>query len=145
MKHVIPLALLLVAVISWIFWEPLPANGVIQGPKPSSYDTGLTLEDVTKKDPNKSILLEVYVDWCKYCQKATPILNSAAKTYAKKISFVMVDADNPINAKVVETFEVTGYPSVYFLDIKKKLIYKIPNHTVYDAALLDAELKRLTN
>ncbi|MCA9799495.1 MAG: conjugal transfer protein TraF [Cyanobacteria bacterium HKST-UBA04] len=145
MKHVISLAMLLFALLGWVFFQPMPADGLSQGPLPSVYDPGITLNQAIKKTPDKPILLEVYVDWCGYCQKATPILNTVSKTYGDRLTFVMMNAERTDNSKILNQFRVRGYPSVYFIDTNHRLLYKIPNHYVLDSTMLAAELERLTS
>jgi putative thioredoxin len=60
------------------------------------------------------VVVEFYADWCGYCRKLRPILESLAQEYDGRLHFVRVDVE--ADPDVAERFGVDGVPVVYVFD-----------------------------
>ena len=84
--------------------------------KPSDYHVGVKYEDALKSD--KPMVALFYVDWCGYCMKFMPKFKIVSDIYKNKFNFVMLNAEDTANKKLVEDVALTGFPTVYILDPK---------------------------
>lgn len=82
--------------------------------KPSDYDLGITYEQAAKED--KPVIGVFYVDWCTYCQRFMPKLDKVRNINKNKINVVLINVDDPQNAKIAEDYRISGYPTVYIMD-----------------------------
>ncbi|KAK9062091.1 hypothetical protein SSX86_019276 [Deinandra increscens subsp. villosa] len=104
--------------------EPIPETN----DEPVKVVVANSLQDMVL-DSKKNILLEIYAPWCGHCKKLAPILdevavsfeNDAAVMIAKFVSshlfcyFLASSGDDGSNNDIPsETFEVEGYPTLYF-------------------------------
>jgi thioredoxin-related protein len=115
---------------------------------PAYAGTGKKTQELTWKDlpsglaeakkANKKILLDVYTDWCKWCKKldAEVYAEPAVSAYLQKNYItVKVNAENPdkfafqgkqMNGPdIAQTFGVSGYPTIIFLDADGKQIDRL--------------------
>jgi len=72
------------------------------------------LEEAVKL--KKPIAVNFYVDWCHYCKKFAPVLDSLRKEYQGRVSFVLIKADEPKNSKLVNEYGISGYPTLYLVN-----------------------------
>jgi thiol-disulfide isomerase/thioredoxin len=87
-------------------------------PLPSDYENGFTYEAAMRD--TKPAVVYFYVNWCHYCRQFSPKFNAVSKIYGNKYNFVMIEADNYANGRVVSQFDIKGYPAVYVVNPKNK-------------------------
>ena len=108
-------------ISSFIYLKSASSKSEISGQEfklPSDYAaSGMNWEDAKKS--NKPVVVNFYVDWCHYCKKFAPILNKVKDEYSSKFNFVFVNCDDPQNQYLTGEFNITSYPSLYLVDIKK--------------------------
>lgn len=59
-------------------------------------------------------LIYVYVDWCKFCQKTTPMIDEIERRMGREIPVVRVDADK--HKGLARKLGASSYPTILFLD-----------------------------
>lgn len=118
------------------------AVSVINAPKhPSDYHIGITYEEALKAD-EKPMLAVFYVDWCGYCMRFMPKFKTLSSIYKNKYNFVMINAEAPEYAKLVEDVGIGGFPTVYMLDPKYDNRVLMPNGVYQDLPKFRVELDR---
>ncbi len=118
------------------------AVSVMNAPKhPSDYHIGITYDEAVAAS-EKPILAVFYVDWCGYCLKFMPKFSILSKIYKDKYNFVMVNTEDPVNAKLVEDIGIGGFPTVYILDPKYDNRVLMPNLIYQDLGKFRIELDR---
>ncbi|OGI17762.1 MAG: hypothetical protein A2287_09050 [Candidatus Melainabacteria bacterium RIFOXYA12_FULL_32_12] len=110
---------------------------------PSDYNTGISWDEAIKMD--KPIVVNFYVDWCGYCKRFAPILENLRKEYQSKYSFVLINADDAKNKKLVKDFNISGYPSLYLVNPKNDNRVFVNQSLYSNAELLKKELNRYIN
>ena len=98
--------------------------------KPSDYDLGMTYEKASKE--NKPIIAVFYADWCTYCVRFMPKLDSVRNIYKDKFNVVLLNVEDDHNKAMVEEYRISGYPTVYIMDPK------YDNRVHIDSAYLDS-------
>jgi thioredoxin-related protein len=102
------------------------------------FNQGLTLAAKEKK----TILVDFYTSWCRWCKvmdEKTFQNPEIARLLQKRFVTIRVDAENAnetvqykgqqyTNVQLTKAFEVTGYPSLAFLDSKGEPITIIPGY-----------------
>jgi cysteine-rich repeat protein len=61
----------------------------------------------------KPALVFVYVDWCHYCQTQKEVIDELEQDYGDQIEFIRIDGRQ--NPKMMDSYEVTGFPYMYVL------------------------------
>lgn len=84
---------------------------------PSSYDPKLTVEEAVQTS-TKPLLIEFYTDTCKTCQLITPWVYKLKDNYKSKVTFVMVDVDDPRQGSIAGIFGIEYVPTLYVFDFK---------------------------
>jgi thioredoxin-like negative regulator of GroEL len=59
-------------------------------------------------------LIYVYVDWCPFCQKATPMINQIERLLGREIPVFRVDAEK--QRALAKKLGASSYPTILFLD-----------------------------
>ena len=77
--------------------------------------TTATFNDLVVKTSNHTpVVVEFYAEWCGYCRKLAPVLDSLAQEYQGLVQFVRVDVDS--DPDVAARFDVDGVPAVFVFD-----------------------------
>lgn len=86
-------------------------------PAPSDYSTGISYNEAKKL--KKPIAVNFYVDWCGYCKRFAPVLDSVRKEYSSKYTFVYVNVEeNSETRALAQNFGISGYPSLFLVNPK---------------------------
>jgi len=83
---------------------------------PSDFDTGISWNQAVKL--KKPIIANFYVDYCGYCKRFAPILESMRAQYKSRFTFVIINCEERKNKSVVRDFGITSYPSLYLVNPK---------------------------
>ncbi|CAL1362421.1 unnamed protein product [Linum trigynum] len=70
----------------------------------------------------KNVLLEFYAPWCGHCKKLAPILDEVALSFEKDPSVLIAKLDATANDLPSDTFDVQGYPTVFFRSASGNLV-----------------------
>ncbi|CAA0839510.1 Protein disulfide isomerase-like 1-2 [Striga hermonthica] len=72
-----------------------------------------SLQDVVFNS-EKNVLLEFYAPWCGHCQQLAPILDEVAISFQNDPDVVIAKFDATANDVPGDTFDVQGFPTMYF-------------------------------
>jgi len=75
---------------------------------------GKNFDDVVM-DKSKDVLIEFYAPWCGHCKKLAPIYKELAKKYKSEKNLVIAKIDGSANEYNDNLFEVSGFPTIYFV------------------------------
>ncbi|XP_019182285.1 PREDICTED: protein disulfide-isomerase-like [Ipomoea nil] len=70
----------------------------------------------------KNVLLEFYAPWCGHCKKLAPILDEIAVSFENDSDVTIAKIDATANDIPRETFDVKGYPTLYFISASGKVL-----------------------
>lgn len=77
--------------------------------------TTATFHDrVVETSNHTPVVVEFYAEWCGYCRKLAPVLESLAREYQGRVHFVRVDVD--ADPEVAARFGIDGVPAVFVFD-----------------------------
>ena len=113
-------SLILVAlVVGMVFVSSFATQMVLTQDLPSSYDTGLTIDEAFKT-AQTPLLIEFYADSCSTCRRLTPALHRMVKDeYQGKLAIVMLDVADPGNQQIAQLFGLEELPGLFIFDSKK--------------------------
>ncbi|MBA7532075.1 Thiol:disulfide interchange protein DsbD [subsurface metagenome] len=102
-----------------------------------SYNEGLALAE----KENKYVLIDFYTDWCGYCKKMNKetysneevksILNKnfvIVKVNAESENKVIENGEEIIERELAKSYQVTGYPTTWFLESNHNPIAPLPGY-----------------
>ncbi|KAD3639982.1 hypothetical protein E3N88_29205 [Mikania micrantha] len=107
--------------------EPIPETN----DEPVKVVVANSLKDMVL-DSKKNILLEIYAPWCGHCKKLAPILDEVAVSFENDAGVMIAKFDGSNNDIPSETFEVQGYPTLYFRSSSGKVVPYEGNRTKED-------------
>ncbi|MBU1195887.1 MAG: thioredoxin fold domain-containing protein [Proteobacteria bacterium] len=90
-----------------------------------SFDQGLTLA----KDQSKPVFLYFYADWCTFCTKLkkTTFKDKAVLAYLMQ-NFISIKVDTEKDRQLAADWQVTGLPTLWFLDSEGQKLNAIPGY-----------------
>lgn len=97
--------------------EPIPE----ENKEPVKVVVGDSLEDMVLKS-GKNVLLEFYAPWCGHCKSLAPILDEVAISFENDADVVIAKFDATANDYPTGTFNVEGYPTMYFKSASGKIV-----------------------
>lgn len=65
-------------------------------------------------DSGKNVMLEFYAPWCGHCKKLAPILDEVAVSFSNDPEVMIAKMDATANDYPQDTFDIKGYPTLYF-------------------------------
>ncbi|CAN8234163.1 unnamed protein product [Cochlearia groenlandica] len=89
--------------------QPIPA----ENNEPVKVVVAETLDEMVFKS-GKNVLIEFYAPWCGHCQKLAPVLEEVALSFKDDPSVVIAKLDSTANDIPNDTFDVKGFPTIYF-------------------------------
>ncbi|CAA0339760.1 unnamed protein product [Arabidopsis thaliana] len=89
--------------------QPIPA----ENNEPVKVVVAESLDDIVFKS-GKNVLIEFYAPWCGHCQKLAPILDEVALSFQNDPSVIIAKLDATANDIPSDTFDVKGFPTIYF-------------------------------
>ncbi|KAK6132354.1 hypothetical protein DH2020_033914 [Rehmannia glutinosa] len=107
--------------------EPIPeANN-----EPVKVVVADTFQDLVFNS-GKNVLLEFYAPWCGHCKKLAPILDEVALSFENDADVLIAKIDATANDIPQDTFEVKGYPTLYFRSATGNLLQYDGDRTKQD-------------
>ncbi|CAK9142927.1 unnamed protein product [Ilex paraguariensis] len=89
--------------------EPIPETNT----EPVKVVVADSLQDMVLSS-GKNVLLEFYAPWCGHCKKLAPILDDVAVSFENDDDVLIAKIDATANDIPTGTFDVKGYPTLYF-------------------------------
>ncbi|KAL2892948.1 Protein disulfide-isomerase [Bienertia sinuspersici] len=97
--------------------EPIPESNN----EPVKVVVADTINDIVFNS-GKNVFLEFYAPWCGHCQKLAPILDEVAASFENDADVVIAKLDATANDLPDDTFDVKGYPTMYFRTASGKIV-----------------------
>jgi len=96
--------------------------------------TGIDWKDYTPgmamaREKKKSILLYFHAPWCTYCTKLkmTTFTDDKVQAYLSE-NFISIRVDTDQNKNLANQWQVTGLPTMWFLEASGKKINRMPGY-----------------
>ncbi|KAG8383885.1 hypothetical protein BUALT_Bualt04G0060700 [Buddleja alternifolia] len=70
----------------------------------------------------KNVFLEFYAPWCGHCQKLAPILDEVAISFENDHDVLIAKFDATANDVPSDSFDVQGFPTIYFRSASGKVL-----------------------
>jgi len=117
-------------------------TGLVKGKqsKPSDYKVGVTFNEAVASD--KPMLVLFYADWCGYCLRFMPKFVILNTIYSSKYSVVMIDIEDMAYKSLVDSANLTGFPTLSVIDPKYDFRFTVNQGTYGDVSKLKVELDR---
>lgn len=80
------------------------------------------------KASNKPVMVDFYTDWCGWCKKLDADTYSSPKVSSLAEKFVCVKINAERDTRSAAKYQVTGYPTILFLDGSGKVLQRIPGY-----------------
>ncbi|XP_051126779.1 protein disulfide-isomerase-like [Andrographis paniculata] len=90
-----------------------------------------SLDDFVIKS-GKNVLLEFYAPWCGHCKNLAPILEEVAISFKDDPDVVIAKFDATANDVPGDSFDVQGFPTIYFRSASGKVVTYDGNRTKED-------------
>ncbi|KAF3523460.1 hypothetical protein F2Q69_00051794, partial [Brassica cretica] len=97
--------------------QPIPA----ENNEPVKVVVAESLDDMVFNS-GKNVLIEFYAPWCGHCQKLAPILDEVALAFQNDPSVIVAKLDATANDIPSDTFDVKGFPTIYFRSADGKVV-----------------------
>jgi len=84
------------------------------------------------RETGKPLMIDVCTSWCHYCKQldAEVYTDPNVQQLAQRFIMVKADGDDPNNRSLQQQYQVTGYPTLIFLNSNQdKVLYKLPGYT----------------
>lgn len=80
------------------------------------------------KESGKPVMVDFYTDWCGWCKKLDSDTYSSPKVSSLADKFVCVKINAERDTQSAAKYQVTGYPTILFLDGKGNVLQRIPGY-----------------
>nr|ABK96365.1 unknown [Populus trichocarpa x Populus deltoides] len=90
-----------------------------------------SLDELVTKS-GKNVFLEFYAPWCGHCQKLAPILEEVAISFQSDADVVIAKLDATANDIPSDTYDVKGFPTIFFRSATGKLVQYEGDRTKQD-------------
>ncbi|XP_030545206.1 protein disulfide-isomerase-like [Rhodamnia argentea] len=97
--------------------EPIPQDNS----EPVKVVVAESLQEMVMNS-DKNVLLEFYAPWCGHCKKLAPILDEVALSFGSDANVIIAKFDATANDVPGDTFDVKGYPTIYFRSASGKVV-----------------------
>ena len=106
-----------VLIVGSVFLTTYVSGMVESKHLPSTYDTGLSLNEAFKTS-EVPLLVEFYADSCQSCRRLAPLLHEVSESYNERLTSVMLDVTQEETQMVAELFGLEELPGLYIFDFK---------------------------
>ena len=105
------------------------------------YDRGKSLNKAMATD--KPIIVFFYTDWCGFCQKFAPVFDkiTKARKFKSKFAVAYVNCENPDNQRIMQEFQIEGFPTVYVIDNQGRRT-KLENNILFEENSVEIVTKK---
>ena len=94
--------------------KPAGVKNVIKAPATNTVqNVSLDARINTALETKEAVFVLFSADWCGYCQKQKPILDTLEPEFSGDITFIRVNVDE--NRQAMQEFGVTGFPSMFLI------------------------------
>ncbi|PJZ65349.1 DUF3808 domain-containing protein [Leptospira wolffii] len=130
-------ALSILFLSALVFSDPISAG--------AKWETSVQNAFAKAKEEGKPIFIDVYADWCGYCKTLKKEIYPKKEVQAEFSKFVLLSLDGDRFPNLKRKYNVTGYPTLLFLDRNGSLTEKIagmPDSKMVVKTLKNAYAKR---